>query len=227
MYRNLALFFAPFSRLSVWSLTQAYLCLREFLVSYGTGNILPTLFPKVALGPSNSTFLLVFHTLTVSDTASASPLIIELPLKGRIVIIKVMNKNKGHCACFCGSAADSAHHLHFLWGLIEDWGEFQSGMYVVGGRHHWKIRFYGIYIEIKQLGHNVIKMKLKCPESGSAQHPLSKASVRQFNSVIDIILIMFLQKLFFFHGGNLVMRVTKMWNLLGNQAMCKDISCTT
>ena len=83
-------------------------------MSYGTGNILPTLFPKVALGPSNSTFLLVFHTLTVSDTASASPLIIELPLKGRIVIIKVMNKNKSHCACFCGSAADSAHHLHFL-----------------------------------------------------------------------------------------------------------------
>ena len=52
----------------------------------------------------------------------------------------------------------------------------------------------------------MIKMKLKCPESGSAQHPLSEASVRQFNSVIDIILIMFLQKLFFFHGGNLVMR---------------------
>ena len=56
----------------------------------------------------------------------------------------------------------------------------------------------------------MIKMKLKCPESGSAQHPLSKASVRQFISVIDIILIMFLEKLFFFHGGNLVMRVTKM-----------------
>ena len=108
-----------------------------------------------------------------------------------------MNKNKGHCACFCGSAADSAHHLHFLSVLIEDWGEFQSGMYVGGGRNHWKIRFYGIYIEIKQLGHNVIKMKLKCPESGSVQHPLSKALVRQFNSVIDIILIMFLQKLFF------------------------------
>ena len=139
MYRNVALFFAPFSRLS-WSLTQAYLYLSEFLVSYGTGNILPTLFPKVALGPSNSTFLLVFHTLTVSDTASASPLIIELPWKGRIVIIKMMNK-KGHCACFCRSAADSAHHLHFLWVLIEDWGEFQSGMYVGGGRNHWKFDF--------------------------------------------------------------------------------------
>ena len=76
------------SRLS-WSLTQAYLYLREFLVSYGTGNNLPTLFPKVAFGPSNSTFLLFFHTLTVSDTDSASPLIIELPFKGRIVIIKI------------------------------------------------------------------------------------------------------------------------------------------
>ena len=51
-------------------------------------------------------------------------------------------------------------------------------------------------------------MNCKCPESGSAQHPLSKALVRQFNSVIDIImiLIMFPQKIFFFHGGNLVMR---------------------
>ena len=37
-------------------------------------------------------------------------------------------------------------------------------MYVEGGRNHWKIRSYGIYTEIKQLGHNVIKMKLKCHE---------------------------------------------------------------
>ena len=42
-----------------------------------------------------------------------------------------------------------------------------------------------------------MKMKLKCHETGSAQHPLSKASLRKFISVIDIILIMFLQKLFF------------------------------
>ena len=60
-----------------------------------------------------------------------------------------------------GRAADSAHHLHFLRILREDWGEFQSGIYVEGGRKHSKIRYYGIYIEVKQLGHNVIKMKLK------------------------------------------------------------------
>ena len=41
------------------------------------------------------------------------------------------------------------------------WGDFQSGMYVEGWRKYWKIRFYGIYMEVKQLGHNVIKMKLK------------------------------------------------------------------
>ena len=35
------------------------------------GNILPTLFAK-AFGPSNSTFLPVFHALTVCDTASLS-----------------------------------------------------------------------------------------------------------------------------------------------------------
>ena len=43
-----------------------------------------------------------------------SPLVIELPLKGSIVIIKIMKKNKGRRACFFGSAADSAHHLNFL-----------------------------------------------------------------------------------------------------------------
>ena len=37
-------------------------------------------------------------------------------------------------------------------------------------------------MEIKALGQNVIKMKLKCHESGSAQHPLAKASVRKFYS---------------------------------------------
>ena len=53
---------------------QMYLYLKEFWVSlcvYGTGNFLPTLFPK-AFGPFNSTFLLVFHALTVCDTASFS-----------------------------------------------------------------------------------------------------------------------------------------------------------
>ena len=186
MYRNLALFFAPFSRLS-W--TGLFILEEIFSVLWDRK------YPTHTLSKTG-----LLSTLTVCDTASASPLIIELPLKGRIIIIKIMNQHNGHRACFCGSAADSAHHLHFRWVLIEDWGEFQSGMYVGGGRNPWKIRFYGIYIEIKQLGHNLIKMNCKCPESGSAQHPLSKALVRQFNSVIDIImiLIMFLQKIFFF-----------------------------
>ena len=39
---------------------------------------------------------------------------------------------------------------------------------------------------MKQLGHTVIKMKLTCHESGSAQHPLSKASVRNFNSATRV-----------------------------------------
>ena len=34
-------------------------------------------------------------------------------------------------------------------------------------------------MEVKQLNHNAIKVKLTCHESGSAQHPLSKASVRK------------------------------------------------
>ena len=76
-----------------------------------------------------------------------SPLIIELPLKGRIVIIKIMKKNKG----FCGRAADIAHHLHFLRVLRENWGKFQSGMYVRVKESIKKIRFHGIYIEVKQL----------------------------------------------------------------------------
>ena len=41
--------------------------------------------------------------------------------------------------------------------------------------------------QLTQLGHSVIKMKLKCHESsGSARHPLSKASVRKFNSVTRV-----------------------------------------
>ena len=32
-------------------------------------------------------------------------------------------------------------------------------------------------MQVKQLGYDVIKLKLKCHQSGSAQHPLSKASV--------------------------------------------------
>ena len=70
-------------------------------------------------------------------------------------------KNGGHSICFCGRAAESAHQMHFLRFLREDWGEFQSRMYVKGGRKYQKIRFYRIYIEISHLGHNVIKKAFK------------------------------------------------------------------
>ena len=55
-----------------------------------------------------------------------------------------------------------------------NWGKFQIGLYVERGRKHWKIWFYEIYIEVKQLGHEVVKVisKIKCHESGSAQYPL-------------------------------------------------------
>ena len=46
--------------------------------------------------------------------------------------------------------------------LSEDWNEFQNGMYMEGERKHWKIRSYAIYIEIKQLGHNVKEVNLEC-----------------------------------------------------------------
>ena len=53
---------------------------------------------------------------------------------------------------------------------------FEGGLGRVSKRHvrgKWKkaLKFYGIYIEIKQLGHNVI----------TSQHPISEASVRKFN----------------------------------------------
>ena len=38
--------------------------------------------------------------LTGYNKQLPSPLVIELPLKGSIVIIKIMEKNKGHRACF-------------------------------------------------------------------------------------------------------------------------------
>ena len=165
-------FFRSISPLS-WSLKQAYLYLKEFWVSYGTGNILPTLFPK-AFGPSKSTFLLVFHALTVWDTASFSA--------GHRIAIE-----RKHCYYLKKWRKIRVTVLVFAVGLQIvritcvscNWGEFQSGMYVEGGRRHWKIRFYGIYIEVKQLGHNVIKVKLKCHESSSEQHPLSTSSVRK------------------------------------------------
>ena len=93
-----------------------------------------------------------------------SPLVIELPLKGRIVIIKKMKKNKGNRACFCCCPPPA-----FL-------AIFEGGLGRVLKRHvrgRWKkaLKFYGIYIEIKQLGHNVI----------TSQHPISEASMGKFN----------------------------------------------
>ena len=37
---------------------------------------------------------------------------------------------------FCGRAAESAHQMHFLRFLREDWGEFQNGTYVKGERKY-------------------------------------------------------------------------------------------
>ena len=53
---------------------------------------------------------------------------------------------------------------------------FERGLGRVSKRHvrgRWKkaLKFYGIYIEIKQLGHNVI----------TSQHPISEASVGTFS----------------------------------------------
>ena len=77
-------------------------------------------------------------------------------------LIKIMKEKMAVSvlARFCGRAADSAQHMHFLRLLREDWGVFQNGVYVEGERRHWIIRFLGIYIEISQLGPNVIKMAL-------------------------------------------------------------------
>ena len=45
-------------------------------------------------------------------------------------------KYGGHRTPCCGRAAESVHHMHFLRVLREDWGEYQNGMYVEGGRKH-------------------------------------------------------------------------------------------
>ena len=58
-------------------------------------------------------------------------------------------------------ATESPHHLHsvgfFVWGS----GGLSKRYFYGSWKKHWKIRFYLIYIEIKQLGvgHNVKKMK--------------------------------------------------------------------
>ena len=45
-------------------------------------------------------------------------------------------KKGDHRTRFCGRAAESAHQMYYLLFLREDWNEFQSGMYVEGGRKH-------------------------------------------------------------------------------------------
>ena len=49
-----------------------------------------------------------------------------------------------------------------IFSVIERWlGRVQNGMYVEEGKRHYIIRFFRIYVEISQLGRNVIKMALK------------------------------------------------------------------
>ena len=38
--------------------------------------------------------------------------------------------SRGHRTRFCGSSAESAHQMHFLRFLREDWDEFHNRMYV-------------------------------------------------------------------------------------------------
>ena len=57
-------------------------------------------------------------------------------MKGNTVLIKIMTKNWGHRTGFCGRAEESAHRMHFFRFLREDWGEFQNGKCVEGGRKH-------------------------------------------------------------------------------------------
>ena len=46
--------------------------------------------------------------------------------KEALFLLKSWNKNGGHRTRFCGRAAESAHHMHFLWLLREDWHKFQT-----------------------------------------------------------------------------------------------------
>ena len=89
--------------------------------------------------------------------------------------------------------------MNFLRFLREDWGEFQNGMYVEGARKDFKkIRFYRIYIEISQLGQNVIKIALKWKSnwaSTSLTAPLSRFSVRKSNSATRVIVIIIIENL--------------------------------
>ena len=71
----------------------------------------------------------------------------------------------------------------------EDWGEFQNEIYVEGGRKHWNIFFfYRIYIDISQLGGNVIEMALKWNLKwfNTALTPTMRISVRIMNSATHV-----------------------------------------
>ena len=56
--------------------------------------------------------------------------------KEALFLLKSWNKNGGHRTRFCGRAAETAHQMHFLRFLRQDWGEFQNGMYAEGRRKH-------------------------------------------------------------------------------------------
>ena len=77
-----------------------------------------------------------------------------------LFLLKSWNKKWGTLLVF-EAELQSADHMHFLWLLREDWGEFQNGMHMEGERRHWITRFFRIYIGISQLGRNVVKMTLK------------------------------------------------------------------
>ena len=62
--------------------------------------------------------------------------------------------------------------MHFLPYLREDWGAFQNRMYVKGGRKYLKMHFHRIYIEMSQLGHNVIKKAFKWKSKWVTQYVL-------------------------------------------------------
>ena len=151
---------------------------------------------------------------------------------------------------------------------IEDWGEFQNGMRV---EKAIKKRFFGIYIEIKQLevGHDVITMKLECHlkifSTTSTIKGLGEAGTLDSTTRVPLTFCTFSRKTFwnifgrscygkfhkpfsstnvsaeakklFFTVAILLWEVrgaqcktweaAKVWNKLGNEAMCKGVSCFT
>ena len=166
--------------------------------------IIPTLFAK-ALGPSKSKCLP--YPCPVCDTTSFSAghgrswngqntehrfCQYFFLLKGRLLLsLNYEIKDKGHRTCFCGRAAESAHHLTGIpWDFwVKTGTRFKTAcnsLQVEGGRKHWKIRFYGIYIGISQLGRNMIKIKLKFHLKWFSTTCTIEASVRNLNSATRV-----------------------------------------